>query len=159
MTQQMTDAPVRQSITVEAPVERAFTVFTEGFDSWWPREHHIGSADMQRAIMEAEQGGRWYEQGVDGSECGWGQVLVWEPPHRLVLAWQISAEWQYEPDLARSSEIEVRFTAETPSRTRVELEHRGFERHGPGAAGIRTSVSGEGGWPDLMTRYAATVAA
>jgi uncharacterized protein YndB with AHSA1/START domain len=158
MTEQAADTAVRRSITVAAPVERAFTVFTENLDAWWPREHHIGEADMKEAVLEPRAGGRWYERGVDGSECSWGQVLAWQPPHRLVLAWQVSAEWAYEPDLARSSEIEVRFTPEGAGQTRVELEHRAFERHGDGAEAVRGGVAGDGGWTGVLQRYAAVVA-
>jgi uncharacterized protein YndB with AHSA1/START domain len=153
--QQTTDAPVRRSVTVEVPLERAFEVFTERFDAWWPADYHIGKADYQSAEIERQPGGRWYERGVDGSECDWGQVLAWEPPHRLVLSWQITPEWQPEPDLARSSEIEVRFTPEGPDRTRVDLEHRGFDRHGPGGDAIRQAVSADGGWGNILQRYVA----
>lgn len=159
MTEQVTDTAVRRSVTVEAPAQRAFTVFTENLDSWWPREHHIGEADLKQAVLEPRVGGRWYEQGVDGSECNWGQVLAWEPPHRVVLSWQINADWEYEPTLARSSEIEVTFTAEGPTRTKVELEHRAFERMGEGAEAMRQGVSDERGWPLTLRLYAAAVTA
>jgi uncharacterized protein YndB with AHSA1/START domain len=157
MTQQTTDTPVRRSVSVDVPVERAFAVFTERFDAWWPSDYHIGKADYQGAALEQRQGGRWYERGVDGSECDWGQVLAWEPPHRLVLSWQITPEWQPEPDLARSSEIEVRFTPDGPDRTRVDLEHRGFDRHGPNAAAMREAIAGDGGWGGILKRYADAV--
>jgi uncharacterized protein YndB with AHSA1/START domain len=158
MTEQATDTAVRRTVTVEAPIERAFTVFTEGLDAWWPREHHLGQADMKEAVLEPKAGGRWYERSVDGSECSWGQVLAWEPPHRVMLSWQVSGNWEYEPELAKSSEIEVRFTADGPARTTVELEHRLFERHGDGAANMRSAISGDGGWTGTLRRYAAAVA-
>lgn len=154
---QATDTPVRQSVTVDAPIERAFTVFTENIDSWWPRDYKIGATDMKTAVLETRPGGRWYEQDVDGSECSWGQVLAWEPPHRVVLSWQISTQWQYEPDLARSSEVEVRFTAESATRTRVDVEHRGIDRHGPGSDQMHSAVSGEGGWPMILANYTRSV--
>jgi uncharacterized protein YndB with AHSA1/START domain len=154
---QATETPVRQSITVEAPIERAFTFFTEHVDAWWPRDYKIGAADMKAAVLETRDGGRWYEQDVDGTECGWGQVLAWEPPTRVVLSWQITTAWQYEPDLAKSSEVEVRFTAESPSRTRVDLEHRGIDRHGPGADQMHDAVAGEGGWPRVLAGFAAAI--
>jgi uncharacterized protein YndB with AHSA1/START domain len=116
----MSSAPtipaIRGTVTVAAPVERAFQVFTDSFGTWWPAEYHIGQADMAAAILEPRAGGRWYERGVDGGECDWGRVLAWEPPHRLVVTWQINGQWQYDPDPAHASEIEVRFTADGPSR-------------------------------------------
>jgi uncharacterized protein YndB with AHSA1/START domain len=99
MTQTIKPAPVRRSVTVKAPQARAFEVFTDGFGRWWPQSHHIGKAAMKTAVIEPRVGGRWYEVGVDGVECQWGRVLVWEPPNRLVLAWQLSAQWQYDASL------------------------------------------------------------
>ena len=147
-------APVRQSITVDAAREHAFEVFTNGFDTWWPRTHHIGRSPMRRAVVEGRRGGRCYTIQEDGSECPWGTVLAWEPPARVVLAWQITHQWGYEPDLAKASEVEIRFTAESPTRTRVDLEHRYFERHAAGGNEMRTAVSGEGGWPMILQLYA-----
>jgi uncharacterized protein YndB with AHSA1/START domain len=148
-------AVVRKTITVNASVERAFKVFTEGYDSWWPRSHHIGKVPMQKAIIEARGGGRCYTIQTDGSECDWGRVLAWDPPRRLVLAWQITPEWGYEPDLARSSEVEIRFNAEPGGGTRVDLEHRHFERHGAGGATMRTAVDSTGGWGSLLEMFKA----
>ena len=111
------DASVRKSITVNASLEHAFEVFTAGFDSWWPREHHIGSSPMTEAVIESRAGGRCYAKQVDGTECDWGRILTWDPPHRFVLAWQINSDWVYEPDLAKSSEVEVRFSP-VPGGTR-----------------------------------------
>lgn len=153
-----TDAPVRQSLTVKASVERAFEIFTAGFDSWWPRSHHIGKVPMRKAIIEGRAGGRCYSEQTDGSECDWGTVLVWQPPRRFVMAWQINGEWQYEPDLAKASEVEVRFTTEGEGSTRVDLEHRHFHRHGAGAVPMRTAVSAAGGWGSLLQLFAAQVA-
>ena len=146
---------VRKTITVNASVEHAFRVFTEGHDSWWPRTHHIGKVPMQKGIIETREGGRCYSIQTDGSECDWGRVLVWDPPHRLVLAWQITHEWGYEPDLAKASEVDVRFTAEPGGRTRVDLEHRHFERHGAGGASMRTAVDSSGGWGSLLEMFQA----
>lgn len=148
------DAPVRKSITVKATVEHAFHVFTTGFDSWWPRSHHIGNAPMKKAVIEGFVGGRCYNEQTDGTECPWGQILVWDPPQRFVLAWQITPQWQFEPDLVRCSEVEVRFTADAGGRTRVELEHRHFRRHGAGGDEMRTAVDSPNGWADLMKLYA-----
>jgi uncharacterized protein YndB with AHSA1/START domain len=154
-TDRSTDVPVRKSITVKASAARAFQVFTEGMDSWWPRSHHIGKAPMKRVVIEGKQGGRCYTEQMDDTECDWGTILVWEPPRRFVMAWQVTCDWQYEPDLAKSSEVEVRFIPEANGSTRVELEHRYFERHGAGSDAMRTSVGGEGGWGGLLVLFAA----
>jgi uncharacterized protein YndB with AHSA1/START domain len=142
---------VNREITVDAPVERAFQVFAERFDTWWPRSHKIGAADMQEAVLERRTGGRWYERDADGSECEWGTVLAYEPPHRLVLTWQIGPDWQYHADQA--SEIEVNFTP-AGERTHVTLEHRHLERHGEGAAQLRDVIATDaGGWAGLLVLY------
>jgi uncharacterized protein YndB with AHSA1/START domain len=147
--------PVRKSVTVKASLEHAFRVFTEDMDSWWPRTHHIGKSPMKKAVVECRAGGRCYSEQTDGTDSDWGTVLVWEPPKRLVLAWQISPIWQYEPDLAKSSEVEVRFTAEGDGTTRVDLEHRNFERMGPGWEGMRAAVDGSGGWGGTLELFRA----
>ena len=157
MTDQTT-LPVQKSIKVRATPERAFEVFTAEYDSWWPRSHHIGKAPMKKAIIESRAGGRCYTEQTDGTECDWGTVLVWDPPHRLVLAWQIDARWQFEPELAKSSEVEVRFTREDDGLTRVDLEHRHLDRHGLDAAAIRTAIDSPNGWGGLLELYAAQVA-
>jgi uncharacterized protein YndB with AHSA1/START domain len=150
---------VRQSISVDVPVERAFDVFTRGFASWWPLDsHHIGQKDATDAIMEPRVGGRWFERAADGTECEWGRVLAWEPPHRVVLGWQLSADWVYDPDPAHGTEIEVTFTADGDG-TRVELEHRNLDRYGDRAEEVRTAVSSEGGWPGLLALFKASVEA
>jgi len=150
-------APVQKSITVRATPERAFQVFTREFDSWWPRSHHIGKSPLKRAIVEEKAGGRCYSEQEDGTECDWGSILVWEPPRRFVLAWQITPEWGYQPDLNKSSEVEIRFTATGDGRTRVDLEHRYFERHGAGGATMRAGVAAPGGWSDLLGLFAAQI--
>lgn len=151
-------APVRKTVTVNASVADTFRVFTEEFDTWWPRTHHIGKVPMKRAIVEGRAGGRCYTEQVDGTECDWGTVLTWEPPHRLVLAWQIDyAGWRYEPDRAKSSEVEVRFTAEAGGRTRVDLEHRHFERHGATGAPMRMAVDAPNGWGGILQLFVARI--
>jgi uncharacterized protein YndB with AHSA1/START domain len=150
-------APVKKSITVKASVEHAFQVFTDGFDSWWPRSHHIGKQPMVKAVIETRAGGRCFGREADGTECDWGRVLTWDPPNRFVLAWQIDAKWQYEPDLTKASEVEVRFTPEAGGLTRVDLEHRHFERHGAGGASMKTAVESPNGWSDLLKMYVARV--
>jgi len=157
MTEQAAGVSVTKAITVEAPIEHAFSVFTEGFDSWWPRGHHIGEADLAEAVMEAREGGRFYEKSVDGSECEWGRVLAWDPPNRVVLAWQLTAEWQYDPDFL--TEVEVRFTADGPGRTQVELEHRNLERYGEDMEKVRAAVGSDDGWGGQLRTYAQAAAA
>ena|SRR5579872_6181155 len=147
--------PVRKTITVKATPEHAFRVFTEGVDSWWPREHHIGAAPMKRNIIEGRAGGRCYSEQTDGTEAPWGSVLVWEPPQRLVLAWQITPQWKFESDLSKASEVEVSFTPEPGGHTRVDLNHRHWERHGEGAETMRNAVGGDGGWGGLLRLFAA----
>ena len=149
--------PVIKSITVNATPEEAFRVFTEDFDSWWPRSHHIGKSPMKKAIIEGRPRGRCYTQQEDGTDCDWGSILVWEPPSRFVMAWQITANWEFEPDVSRSSEVEVRFTPETGGRTRVDLEHRFFDRMPSGGEAMRKGVSAEGGWGSLLRIFAERV--
>ena len=149
------DIPVRKSIVVKTSVTRAFKIFTEGFDTWWPRSHHIGNAPMKKGIIESRKGGRCYSEQIDGSECDWGTVLAWEPPYRLVFAWQITPTWQYEPDLAKASEVEITFTPQDDGATRVELEHRYFERHGAGFEKMREGVGAPGGWGSMLDLYSA----
>jgi uncharacterized protein YndB with AHSA1/START domain len=149
------DASVKKSIIVNATLEHAFDVFTAGFDSWWPRSHHIGKSPMAKAVIEMRVGGRCYSTQVDGTDCDWGQILEWDPPHRFVLAWQITHEWGYQPDLSKSSEVEIRFTAQPGGGTRVDLEHRHFERMGPEGDTMRVGVGGPGGWSGLMELFKA----
>ncbi len=146
--------PVRKSIQVRTNAEQAFRVFTSEMDSWWPRTHHIGSSPMKRIVMERWPGGAIYTDQEDGTPCPWGTVLAWEPPHRFVMAWQVNPEWQYEPNPAKCSEVEVRFTPVDNGTTLVELEHRGIERHGGAWAGMREKVNAEGGWGGLLALFA-----
>ena len=161
MTPQM-DTPaetsVRKSITVRASVQRAFHVFTEGFDSWWPRDHHIGKVPMKKAIVEGHVGGRCYTEQTDGSECDWGEVVVWDPPRRLVMAWKIDGKWQYQPDLLQSSEVEIRFTQQADGTTRVDLEHRNFERMGEGGMNMRMMVDSPMGWSGVLQTFGERIA-
>jgi uncharacterized protein YndB with AHSA1/START domain len=147
-------APVRQSIVVEAPIEHAFKVFTEQFGSFKPLEHNLLAVPIAETVFEPRVGGHIYDRGVDGSECRWARVLAYEPPNRVLLSWDISPRWQIETDPDKTSEWEVRFTAETAHRTRVELEHRKLTRHGDGWQGVRDGVAGDQGWPLYLQRYA-----
>jgi hypothetical protein len=146
--------PVRKSIRVRASVEKAFRVFTAEMDSWWPKSHHIGSSPMKGIVVEGREGGAIYTEQEDGTRCPWASVLTWEPPHRFVMAWQVTPAWQYEPELARSSEVELRFTPTDDGTTLVELEHRGFERHHGEFEKMREMVNAEGGWNGLLVAFA-----
>jgi uncharacterized protein YndB with AHSA1/START domain len=149
---------IQSEVVVEAPKDRAFSVFTERFDQIKPREHNMLSVDIAESVFEPRAGGRVYDRGVDGSKCQWARVLAYEPPDRLVFTWDISPHWQIETDPSRASEVEVRFIAETPERTRVELEHRHLDRHGEGWEGLREGVAGDQGWPLYLERFAEQVA-
>ena len=152
MSETSTIPAIHATITVSVPIERAFGVFTDSFNTWWPPEYHIGQADIAEAVLEPREGGRWYERGVDGSECEWGRVLAWEPPHRLVVTWQINGHWQYDPDPEHASEIEVRFTEDGPRQTTVELEHRLLGRLIAGQA-IHDTIGQGGGWTAVLEAY------
>jgi uncharacterized protein YndB with AHSA1/START domain len=157
MTTHTEETSVRTQIVVEAPIEQAFRVFTEDFDKIKPREHNLLQVEIAESVLEARVGGRAYDRGVDGSECQWGRVLACEPPNRIVFTWDISPRWQLEDDLGQASEVEVRFVAEAPRRTRVELEHRHLDRHGTGWETLRAGVEDEQGWPLYLARFAAQV--
>jgi uncharacterized protein YndB with AHSA1/START domain/uncharacterized protein YciI len=145
--------PVRRSVTVAAGLDRAFAVFTSGMDRWWPRQgKSIGSAPLAEVVLEPFAGGRWFERSIDGSECDWGQVLSFEPPHRLLLAWQLGADWRYHPELI--TEVEVRFT-EQAGKTTVQLEHRNLDRYAEHAQRMREAYDSPDGWQGLLDGYAA----
>jgi uncharacterized protein YndB with AHSA1/START domain len=154
MSTQAQATSVRTEIVVDAPIERAFRVFVEDFDRIKPREHNMLAVDIAETVFEPRVGGHIYDRGVDGSECRWARVLAYEPPDRVVFSWDISPYWQPETDLEKTSEVEVRFTAETPERTRLELEHRNIDRHGDGWEGTRDGVAAPDGWPLYLQRYA-----
>ena len=151
---QMTATTIRSSIVVNAPIERAFRVFTEDFGAFKPASHNLLGVAIAETVFEPRAGGCLYDRGVDGSECRWARVLAYEPPERVVLTWNIGPTWQIETDPDRVSEWEVRFTAEAPDRTRVELERRPLDRHGEGWEGLREGVGGDEGWPLYLQRYA-----
>jgi uncharacterized protein YndB with AHSA1/START domain len=145
---------VRQSVLVQAPLERAFTVFTAALGTWWPLEsHHIGASPAATAVIEPRVGGRWYERAADGTECDWGHVRAWDPPRRVVLSWEISCDWRHDPGV--DSEVEVRFVPVDAGSTRVELEHRGLETYGEQAEDMRRTFDSPGGWRGLLERYSA----
>ncbi|MBL8624987.1 MAG: SRPBCC family protein [Myxococcales bacterium] len=144
---------VSRSITVACPRELAFRVFTERMASWWPlATHHIGAVPAATVVIEPRLGGRWFERGTDGSECPWGRVLAWEPPTRLALAWQISADWAYDATLETT--IEVRFEALDAATTQVHLEHRGLEAYGGRAAEMVAIFESAGAWTGMLEAFA-----
>jgi uncharacterized protein YndB with AHSA1/START domain len=158
MTTPAAPTSVRHEVVVDAPIERAFSVFTEGFGSFKPPEHNVLGVDIAETIFELHEGGAVYDKGVDGSECRWARVLAYDPPNRVVISWDISPQWHIETDPAKTSEVDVRFIAETPNRTRVELEHRKIDRHGYGWEAVREGVDADQGWPLYLHRFADVVA-
>jgi uncharacterized protein YndB with AHSA1/START domain len=146
-------APIREAVTVNGSPERAFRLFTDGLGSWWPPEYSWSAAKLEQMQIEPRPGGRCFERGPHGFHCDWGRVKVCEPPARLVFAWQINADRTPQPDPEQASEVEVRFTSVAEGRTRVELEHRGFERHRAGAAAYRDGMASRRGWPLLLARF------
>ena len=157
MANTVEEAVVRKAVRVQVPIERAFSVFVEQMETWWPATHHIGKTPFEAIFVEPRVGGRWYERGDDGSTCDWGSVLSWEPHSRLVLSWDISADWKYDPNL--KTEIEVRFIADGKNRTRVELEHRHLDRYGARRDEMRTIFDSTGDWGRLLEAFARAAAA
>jgi len=147
-------APKKKSLVEEADVQHSFKVFTARIASWWPRTHSIGTAPWADIIIEPRVGGRWYERGEDGSECEWGKVLQWEPPTRLVLAWQIDGRWKYNPTCL--TEVEINFSVLDATRTRVDFEHRYLERLGDNAQAVRDLLNS--GWGGILELYVSLAA-
>ena len=154
MTTQAQETSVRSEIVVEVPIDHAFAEFIARTVTWKPPEHNLLEVEIAETIFEAHEGGHIYDRGVDGSDCRWARVLAVEPPNRVVLGWLINPQWRIDPDVSKASEVEVRFIAEAPERTRVVLEHRNLERHGDGWEGMRTAVAAPGGWPLYLQRFA-----
>ena len=152
---QATDSVVRKVIVVQASVERAFSVFTERFGDFKPREHNLLGAPIVETTFEPRVGGHIVDRAEDGSECRWARILAYEPPTRLLFSWDIGPTWQIEPNAENTSEVEVRFAADGPDRTKVDIEHRHIDRHGPGWESIRNGVDADDGWPLYLDRYAA----
>jgi uncharacterized protein YndB with AHSA1/START domain len=153
MNRTITIAPVRKSVLVQAMADKAFEVFTAGVDRWWPKSKGIGATPIAESVIEPFLGGRWYSKQPDGTEVVVGHMRVWEPPHRFVVTWEINAAWKPDARVALASEVEVRFVAEEAGWTRVELEHRNFERMGAeGGESMRNSV--DGGWPGMLELFA-----
>lgn len=151
---QTADAVVRRQVVVPAPIEKAFAVFTERFGDVKPPEHNLLAAPIAETVFEPRVGGHIYDRATDGTECHWARVLVFDPPHRVVFSWDIGPTWQVESDPENASEVEVRFVAESAERTRVELEHRHLDRHGPGWEAVAQGVGHDEGWTLYFARYA-----
>lgn len=152
-------ATVRKSVRVKAPIDRAFRVFVEQMETWWPATHHIGEKPFEAIFVEPRVGGRWYERNVEGKEGDWGTVLAWEPPHRVTFSWHLGPghdgpDWKWEPDMAKASEVQIRFTAEGAQTTLVELEHSRLERHGEGHEQLRAVLDGPSAWASILEHYA-----
>lgn len=159
MSDAATATLVRSEVTVEAPIARAFEVFTADIGSWWPPEHHLVQGELAEMVFEPRVGGNVYDRSVDGAECRWARVLAYEPPTRVVFSWDISLQWEIETDLQRTSEVEVRFDAISPSQTHVVLEHRHIDRHGEGWEGMHAAVGSPDGWQQGLLAFAARIAA
>ena len=155
----MTDAipPIEGETTVNVSPDRAFELFTASIGSWWPRQYHIGAADVADVVLEPRVGGRWFERSVDGSECDWGRVLTWDPPERVVFTWQIGGDWQFDPDPDHASEIDVRFHADGPEQTTIEVQQRHFERLVGGESVHGAIEHGGGGWVALLQAFSGLV--
>jgi uncharacterized protein YndB with AHSA1/START domain len=163
LSRTVSEAVVRKSVRVAVPIERAFSVFVEQMETWWPATHHIGDTPFEAIFVEPRVGGRWYERNVEGKLCDWGTVLAWDPPHRVSFSWHVGPghdqpEWKFDPDMNKASEVEIRFTAEGPGTTLVELEHSKLERHGEGYEQLRALFDGPGAWETILALYAKALA-
>jgi len=143
---------VARAVTVPLSQSRAFELFTARMTDFWPREHSIGAAEIAQVVVAPRVGGRWFERGVDGSECAWGRVAVWEPPRKVVLLWQIGADWQFDPHF--ETEVEVTFTEDTPGHTRLDLRHRNLDRYGDHTEQMRAVFDSPDGWTGTLARFA-----
>lgn len=152
MSLQISPAPVRKTVTVKASAQKAFDVFTAGMGRWWPPTHSTAKTPLKDVIVEPREGGRWFERGEDGTETNWGKVLAWDPPGRVLLAWQLTRDWTYDP--AFETEVEIVFEPEGEGQTRVTLEHRKLERFGDGAQAVRDAIDSPGGWGGILALYA-----
>ena len=154
MAKTVEEAVVRKSIRVQSSIERAFSVFVEQMETWWPPDHHIGGKPFQSIIVEPRVGGRWYERDAEGRDCDWGTVRAWDPPRLVTLSWHLGPDWKFNADLAKASDVAIRFTSEGPSGTLVELEHSGIERHGDGYEQLRVALDGPDAWARTLVEFA-----
>lgn len=162
MAELVEDAVVRKQVRVRVSIERAFSVFVEQMETWWPATHHIGSTPFETIFVEPRVGGRWYERNAEGAMCDWGTVLAWDPPHRVTFSWHVGPghdqpDWKFNPDMSKASEVEIRFTADGDEATLVELEHSKLERHGEGYEALRALFDGPGAWVAILGSFAKTV--
>jgi hypothetical protein len=154
MEEVVEEAVVRKSVCVRVSQELAFSVFVEQMETWWPPDHHIGAEPFQSIFVEPRVGGRWYERNAKGEACDWGKVWAWEPPSRVSLSWHLGPDWKFDPDMAKASEVEIRFVAEGAASTLVELEHRGLERHGEGYEQLRAMLDSPNAWAMTLVEFA-----
>ena len=159
MSNTIEEAVVRKSIRVEAPIERAFFVFVEQMETWWPATHHIGDTPFEAIFVEPRAGGRWYERNIKGVQCDWGTVLKWDPPNLVCFSWHVgpgqdSPDWKFDGDMSRASEVEIRFTAQGPHTTLIELQHSKLERHGEGYQQLRALFDGPTAWEGILAEFA-----
>jgi uncharacterized protein YndB with AHSA1/START domain len=162
MANTVEEAVVHKSVRVQAPIDRAFSVFVEQMETWWPQTHHIGKVPFVNIFVEPRVGGRWYERNAEGGYSDWGKVLAWEPPHRVTLSWHAgpghdSEEWVCDPDINKASEVEIHFVSESPGTTLVELTHSKLERHGEGYEQLRVMFDSPGAWSQILADYAKAV--
>jgi uncharacterized protein YndB with AHSA1/START domain len=158
MANHVAEAVVRKQVRVKVPIERAFSVFVEQMETWWPATHHIGKTPFEAIFVEPRVGGRWYERDVEGHVADWGTVLAWDPPHRVTFSWHVGPghdqpDWTCDPEIARASEVEIRFTAEGLGATLVELEHSKLERHGEGYEKLWELFDGPGAWGHILEQF------
>ena len=163
MANTIEEAVVRKSVRVQATVERAFSVFVEQMETWWPASHHIGDTPFEAIFVEPRVGGRWYERNAAGAQCEWGTVLAWDPPHKVRFSWHLgpghdSPDWKFDPDMARASEVEIRFTPAGQGATLVELEHSKLERHGEGYQELRALFERPTAWMGILECFAKAMA-
>jgi uncharacterized protein YndB with AHSA1/START domain len=164
MANTLEESVVRKSVCVQASVERAFSVFVEQMETWWPATHHIGATPFEAIFVEQRVGGRWYERNAGGAQCDWGTVLAWDPPRRVRFSWHVgpgheSPDWKFDPDISRASEVEIRFSPAGGGATLVELEHSKLERHGEGHVKLRELFAGPGAWIAILDCFARVFAA
>jgi uncharacterized protein YndB with AHSA1/START domain len=162
MANSVEEAVVRKSVRVRAPIARAFRMFVEQMETWWPATHHLGKNPCEAIFVEPRVGGRWYERDIEGNMQDWGKVLAWDPPHRVTFSWHLGPghdqpDWVCDPDPAKASEVEIRFTPEGAETTLVELEHSKLERHGQGYEQLRAMFDGPGAWGHILELYAGVI--